>query len=84
MSKRVVLEYTTGVFKGLWQILGTDDQLKEGLKVEELPSFVSPVQFIDHVGACSLVTVKPRYILYRELIVPDPAATSKTFHPAQL
>ena len=79
--KRIVIEYTTGTLKGLWQILGTDDQLKEGLKVEELPPFISPVQFIDHVGECSLITVKPRYALYQELI--QTSTVTAAFTPEQ-
>ncbi len=64
--KRVVLIHRSG----LHQILGTTDQLKEGLGVAELPSFLENVQYGDHTGSCSLVMVKPRYVVYKETIAP--------------
>lgn len=83
MSKRVVLVYTTGRYAGLHQILGTVDQLQATLQVSDLPAFVEPVQFLDHSGACSLVTVTPRYALYREIFTPVTARPASTFHPDQ-
>lgn len=83
MIKRIVLEYTLGIYKGLRQILGTDDQLKEKFNTADLPSFVGDVQLLTHKSGCSLIRVKPRYILYRELILPT-AQPDKTFHPNQL
>lgn len=83
--KRIVLITTSGAYRGLYQILGTEDQLRDKMQVTNMPEFVSPVDFLDHQGACSLVAVKPRYILYREIITPGPITGSHpTFHPAQL
>ena len=83
-NKRVVLVYTTGAYAGLWQILGTTDDLKANMRLSELPPFVEQVHYLDHVGACSLVTVKPRYVLYRELLAPATRSPAPSFHPAQL
>ena len=79
MNKRIVLVHTAGAYKGLWMIVGTDDQLREQMAVTDLPEFVSPVRFLDHEGGCSLVSVRKHYILYRELMAPD----TSTFHPDQ-
>ena len=82
MPKRIVLQYTTGQFAGLFQIVGTDDQLKEGLKTTDLPAFVPDVTFLDHQGSANLVQIKPRYALYRELITPA-GSMAQQFHPEQ-
>lgn len=68
MNKRIIVRYGQGAFRDLWQILGTDDQLKEGLKVEHLPVRLGPVQLLDHVATVEMDRVRPRYILYRETI----------------
>lgn len=69
-NKRIVIEHTQGRLKGLSQILGTDDQLKAGLRTSDLPVFLASVELGDHQGACSLITVKARYVLYRETFGP--------------
>lgn len=70
MTKRILLEYTTGAYKGLKQILGTDDELHEKMGRVTLPDFLPEVEFLDHTAAVNLVKVTPRYVLYREVIVP--------------
>ncbi len=85
MNKRIILEYTSGAYRGLRQIVGTEDQLRTRLtpEVTELPSFIEGANFIEgRTGSCSLIRVKPRYILYRELIVPE-QGTPALFHPSQ-
>ena len=81
-NKRVVLHYTQGAYSGLCQILGTCDQLKMSLKVEELPTFVDNVSFLDHTGECSLVKVTPRYVLYQEVLSSKIRELSES-HPEQ-
>jgi len=82
-DKRLVLIYTQGEYKGLRQVIGTESQLKESLKVDTLPAFVDPTQFLDHEGACSLVRVYSRYVVYREVLGPAISNTIATFHPSQ-
>ena len=79
MLKRVVLKHSTG----LYQILGTTDQLQASLKEVDLPTFLDGVDFFDHKGSCSLITVKTRYVLYRENIQAS-TISDKTFNPSQL
>jgi hypothetical protein len=83
MEKRVVLEYTTGVYAGLKQIVGTVSQLREQMSVAELPAFVPEVQFLDHKGAVNLVRSRRHYVHYREVITPAGAQAQPTFHPDQ-
>lgn len=80
MTKRIVIEHTAGRLKGMMQILGTDDQLKKGMEVAELPTFLTPLDFGDHQGAASLITVTPRYAFYRETWGP---LDLKSFNPEQ-
>lgn len=82
-TKRIVLVHTTGVHAGLSQILGTVEHLRARLHVAELPEYLDPVQFLDHVGACSLVKAHPRYVLYREVFTPTTVTPAATFHPDQ-
>ena len=83
MSKRIVLHHTTGAYAGLWQILGTDDQLMEKFKTASLPEYVAEVEFIDHKGSCSLISVKSRYVLYREVGPGPVTGMLGQFHPHQ-
>ena len=80
-DKRIVLVQTKGSSKGLWRILGTMSQLKDSLKVEELPTMLFDVTFSDHNSPCSLVTIKERYVLYREVIEPQ---SYGSMNPSQL
>ena len=42
----MVLWHTQGRFAGLWQIVGTEGELRRGLHgVRTLPTFIGPVQF---------------------------------------
>ena len=71
MSKRIVFRHTQGRWAGLYRILGTTDQLlKADQTMADLPPFLPEVKMIDHVNACSLLAVKPRFVLYQELITP--------------
>lgn len=81
VDKRIVIQYTQGPHRGLWQLVGTESQMREHLQVTTLPDFVEPVQFLDHVGSASLINVRPRYVLYREI---SPPPTTYTFHPGQV
>lgn len=63
-SKRIVLHHATG----LYQILGLETDLKASLQLNDLPLRVEPVDFLDHQGACELVSVTPHYVLYREIV----------------
>lgn len=80
--KRIVFEYTEGVYKGLRQIIGTTDQLPVG---QGLPTFAENAEFRGHRCALSLVRVTPRMVRYRELILPTSARgpVAETFHPEQ-
>lgn len=78
MRKRIVLLATKGLYSDIEQIVGTDDQLPEGLP----PTFIPEVAFLDHTGPVSLVRVTPRAIYYREVITPT-EATERAFHPSQ-
>ena len=78
-SVRIVLEHTRGTWSGMRQILGTVDQVKASLQVDELPSYIANLNFGDRVNGASLVAVKRSYILYRELIAP----TNMAFNPLQ-
>ena len=64
VTKRIVLLETQGPRAGLHHIMGTDDELENPT---EFPDFVDPVEIIDRVSAASLIQVKPRFILYREI-----------------
>lgn len=83
MTKRIVLTYTTGAYKGLRQIVGTDDQFREQLNQTNLPDFCPEVQFLDHAAAVNLIRATPRFIEYRELIVPA-LSGARSFHPSQV
>jgi hypothetical protein len=52
--------------------MGCDDELTTS---EPLPDFVEGVEILDRMSAASLVQVKPRYILYREICVPADSDT---------
>jgi hypothetical protein len=76
--KRVVLEYTTGPFKGLRQIVGTTDTFPGGA----LPSFCDSIVFKGHACAVNLLRVTERTVRYRELTIPT-SAQPQTFDPRQ-
>ena len=81
MVKRIVLQYTSGPYRDLWQIVGTENQLPTLPHTSALPPFLDNVTFLDQrQGACSLVRVKPRYVLYREVIAPE---ALRAFNPEQ-
>ena len=76
-NQRIVLQHTTGPFKGLHQILGHTDEL-EGRDPEV---FVPEIVINPHsrTGAASLVASKPRFLLYREVYNPN----DRGMHPEQ-
>ena len=63
LPKRIVLQHTVGPLAGLFRIVGTNEGFPDGLP----PACVDGVDLIDHEGTCSLLKVKPRYLLYREV-----------------
>jgi hypothetical protein len=64
MTKRIVLQETQGPRAGLHHIMGTDDELGGA----ELPDFVEVVEIMERISAASLVSVGPRWVLYREVL----------------
>lgn len=76
-NKRVVLQHATG----LPQICGTTDDLMSGLDLSSLPPMLPDVNFQTHRNGCSLIAIKPRYVLYREFM--SELVGLKTFNPAQ-
>ncbi len=83
-DKRVVVAHNRGRLKGLHQIIGyarsADDQLAF-IEAAGLSTSVPNADLGDHHGTIDLVTVKPRFVLYREPVVPE--GTRESFHPAQ-
>lgn len=80
-TKRVVLLHCRGALAGLFQIQGCTDQLPNFETT--LPPFVDNLNFGNHQGSASLVTVKPRFVLYREN-TPKEGGRFDEFHPAQV
>lgn len=77
-NQRIVLEHTTGPYKGLFQVLGHTDEF-EG----EQPPLTSEVFTItpgERQGQSCLVASHPRYLLYREITAPEGLGT---FHKDQ-
>jgi hypothetical protein len=79
--KRVVLHHTAGQYAGLWQIVGTTKSLPTQA-AHLFPEFLPKLRFIDHMGAASLVAVRERYLLYREVTEPRKGKLND-FHPKQ-
>ena len=78
--KRIVIEHRGCQFAGLYQIVGA-------LDVTDLTTFTESVELSvgtmgRHVAPVSLVTVTPRYALYREGILA-PGGRFNEFHPDQ-
>lgn len=67
---RVVLEHSIGPWAGVSQILGTLDQIKLAMQVNELPSYIADVDFGDRKNSAVLVGPRRSYILYREIPPP--------------
>lgn len=66
-NQRIVVQYTTGPHAGLLQIVGHTGQF-EGLPVPLIPDW----EFLGGRKApINLVASKQRYLLYRELVVPE-------------
>lgn len=64
MNRRVVLRHASG----LRQIVGTTDDLKRNLQVEDLPSSLPAIDFGDHLSPCRIETPRRRYVVYREAV----------------
>jgi hypothetical protein len=67
---RVVLEHSVGPWAGMRQILGTVDQVRAAMGVNEMPPYIGNIQFGDHVAGAQLVGARRSYILYREIVPP--------------
>ena len=78
-QKRVVFEHMKGPLRGMLQILGVWNLETEG----PFPPFLPEVHYQERVFACSLLTVKQRYALYREILSPSETNALATFHPNQ-
>lgn len=77
-DKRIVLRYGSGERQGLYQIIGTEDQLKtDG---HELPGRMENMPLFDHQATCIHAKTTARYHLYTELTEPQDL---KDFHSAQ-
>jgi hypothetical protein len=70
-SKRVVLHHQGGRFAGLWQIVGTTDELPQTVALN-LPRTLPRLVFLDHEAAGILIAEKPRYVLYKETPIVTP------------
>lgn len=81
VPKRVVVRHRRGKLAGLFQILGTIDGENAQLGSAEWPVTIEGLQFPDHVASVDLVTVKTRYAIYAEALVPDSGRSN--FNPAQ-
>lgn len=67
---RIVLEHTTGRMKGIHSICGL-----KSLSISPLPEILDSVDMIDspsmrEPGPVSMVAVKKRYVLYRQIFAP--------------
>lgn len=67
MTKRIVFHEMQGPHRGLHHILGCTDEFGDA---NDPPDFTDCVEVRERISAASLVQVKPRYILYREICVP--------------
>lgn len=72
-GRRVVLEHTTGPYKGLHQIMGHTDDF--GGKQPPTVTDEFDIQPFARRGVASLVRSNPRYLLYRELTKPEGLGT---------
>lgn len=69
-TKRIVVEHTLGICKGLFGIYGTEAELRAKFD-GKLPEFIPDVDMRDHVNAICLVGVKSRFVHYREITPPQ-------------
>lgn len=85
--KRVVIEHTQGPLAGIYMILGTSDGLPK--TKAQYPDYL-PLKFPDPTtgtvrpGGASLITVKPRWIHYRETWGEANKGKLNEFHPDQV
>lgn len=68
-TKRIVVEHTRGICKGLFGIYGTEAELRAKFD-GKLPEIIPNVDMRDHTGAICLVGVKSRFVHYREITPP--------------
>lgn len=80
MDKYIVLVATQGPLAGLRYLAGRESDIPGRPVGGPLPSFLDNVPFSDRIGKFSLIQVKPRYVVYREIIAP---ASLGTFNEAQ-
>jgi len=77
---RIVLEHTHGPMNGIHSICGL-----KSAAIQPLPEFLDTVDLIDAPsmrtpGPVSLVAVKRRFVLYRQISTPE---QTKTFNKSQ-
>ena len=73
VGQRIVLEHTTGPYKGLKQIMGHSDEFGgQPPPASTEPFDISPGT---RKGIASLVASKTRYLLYREVTIPADLGT---------
>lgn len=68
-NQRIVLEHTCGPYAGLHQIVGHSDQHGG----QQPPALTEPFTITpgERMALASLVKSTPRFLLYRELTVPE-------------
>lgn len=76
-NRRIVLEHRSGVMKGIFNITGLESDAPR-----PLPDYNPEVMMRDHVAPVCLVAVRPRFVLYREVVTPE-MQNGKTFNEAQ-
>lgn len=83
-DKRIVLQQTRGRMAGIFTICGRESHIPGN----KLPEFELAENMLDspsmrEPGPVSLIAVKPRYVLYRQIVTPD-MQNGKTFNEAQV
>lgn len=70
--RRIVLHETQGPCAGVHRICGVLDQLGPTVTVGDLQLCLPEVPIGTRVAPFGLIAVKPRYILYREILAATP------------
>lgn len=77
-DKRIILIHTQGPTPGLWVIAGTKHALVGDTYAGAMPPMLGPVPLAGRAGFFGLLAEKPRYIVYREIMVPEGAEVPAT------
>lgn len=83
-SKRIVFQHTVGPLRGLLRIVGTTDQLPN--QGNPLPDFLPAVEISTphkRVAPASLIQVRSKVVIYRELGKLPTKGRLGEFHPDQ-